>query len=840
MKPGFLKGYIHVIISFGSTLLLLLTGSASALAQVSIQKNATAFRTSAPVQVNGALDEADWINAPVATDFIQNDPVPGAPPSQRTEVRILYDDEAIYIGAILFDAEPDLILSQLTDRDNLGNTDHFSIWISSFRDGINAFRFTVTPSGVQYDAQITAFGEDVVWNAVWQCNTARTEQGWVAEFKIPYSALRFPEKAEQVWDINFARSIRRIRELSYWQEVNPEVLGIVNQSGKLTGIRDIAPPIRLFLYPYAVAYGEIDTDNAGQLRTGSSFNAGMDLKYGINDAFTLDMALIPDFGQVRSDNRVLNLSPFEVFFEEQRQFFTEGTELFNKGGIFYSRRVGGFPINFNRAFQNLQDGERIVSNPVESQLLNATKISGRKSNGLGLGLFNAVTAPTNAVIEDAAGNKRQVETAPLANYNIVVADQNLGKNSYVTLINTNVMRAGSSRDANVTAAEFDIRDDANSVSITGGGAYSHKFDPDATTDNTGYRYNLGAAKIKGQWTYGASHTVFSKHFDPNDFGFLTNANFTKTNFTASHRIFKPFWIINRVRSTVNIDFDQLYLPTAFVSASSWGNTIITTKTFDTFSFEGGIEPEGRFDYFEPRVDGRYFFVPRNHYYGGWFSSDYRRKIAIDINLYYTQFDRENWNQIYWSFSPRIRFSDKLMLIHEYEYAKQGNQQGFTDIASNGDIIFGDRNVTTHTNLLTVNYIFTNRMGLSFRLRHYWSTVDYMNYAALTDEGLLGESITSWRDRSGTAQGFTEDGNSRNRSFNAFNIDMVYTWVFSPGSELRIVWKNAIEDNDLIIPQNFQNNLDRTLTLAQTNSISVRVLYFIDYLNLTRKGKFIEN
>jgi hypothetical protein len=132
------------------------------------------------------------------------------------------------------------------------------------------------------------------------------------------------------------------------------------------------------------------------------------------------------------------------------------------------------------------------------------------------------------------------------------------------------------------------------------------------------------------------------------------------------------------------------------------------------------------------------------------------------------------------------------------------------------------------------------MGLSFMLRHYWSTVEYFNYAALTDDGKLGESITSWNDRSGIAQGFTEDGNTRNRSFNAFNIDMVYTWVFSPGSELRIVWKNAIEDNDLIIPQNFQNNLDRTLTLAQTNSISLRVLYFIDYLNLTRKGKFIEN
>lgn len=840
MKTCFLGADFKNLMSAVSLFLLLLLHISHASAQLPLQKNTTAYRTSSPVKVDGMLDEIDWMNAPVATDFIQNDPVPGAPPSQRTEVRVLYDDEAIYIGATLFDTEPNLILSQLTDRDNLGNTDHFSIWISAFRDGINAFRFTVTPSGVQYDAQITTFGEDVLWNAVWQCNTARTDQGWIAEFKIPYSALRFSAKDEQVWDINFARSIRRIRELSYWQAVDPEILGIVNQSGTLSGIKNIAPPVRLFLYPYAVAYGQLDTDNAGQLRTGSSINAGMDLKYGINDAFTLDMALIPDFGQVRSDNRVLNLSPFEVFFEEQRQFFTEGTELFNKGNIFYSRRVGGFPINYSRAFENLQDGERVISSPLESQLLNATKISGRKSNGLGLGFFNAVTAPTNAVIEDADGNKREVQTAPLANYNIVVADQNLGKNSYVTLINTNVMRAGSSRDANVTAAEFDLRDDANSISLTGGGAYSHKFDPNLSENNTGFRYNLGAAKIKGRWTYGASHTVLSKYFDPNDFGFLTNANFTKTNITASYRIFKPFWIINRVRTTMNIDFDQLYLPSAFVSASTWGTAVITTKSFDTFFLEGGAEPAGRFDYFEPRVAGRYFSIPRNHYYGGWFSSDYRRKIAIDIDLYSTVFERNDWNRFYWKLGPRIRFSDKIMLIHEYIYDRVENQQGYTDIANNGAIIFGDRNVITHTNLLTLDYIFTNRMGLSFRLRHYWSTVEYMNYAELDDDGLLGPAINTWIDRSGAPQGFVEGQNTRNRSFNAFNIDMVYTWVFSPGSELRIVWKNAIDDNDVIIPPNFRDNFDRTLTLAQTNSISIRVLYFIDYLNLTRKGKFIEN
>ncbi len=799
-----------------------------------------AFKVDAGIKADGRLDEPQWAMAPVATSFVQNDPKPGTQPSKRTEVKVLYDDDALYIGATMFDSSPDSILNQLTDRDEIGNADFFSIFISCFQDGINGFQFSVTPAGVQYDAQITAFGVDVFWNAVWQCNTEITDYGWVAEFKIPYSALRFPDRPEQVWDVNFARSIRRIRELSYWNEVDPEILGIVNQSGVLRNIRDIAPPVRLFLYPYAVLYGEVDTDNLGQLSTGASLTGGMDLKYGINDAYTLDMALIPDFGQVRSDNVILNLSPFEVFFEEQRQFFTEGIELFNKGGLFYSRRVGGTPIHRNRVRQELRQGEQIVSNPFESQLLNATKISGRNADGLGLGFFNAVTAPTEAVIEDAEGNRRTIETAPLSNYNLLVADQNLGKNSYITLINSNVMRSGATYDANVIGTEFDLRDDANSVSISGGGAYSHKFSEDLTTGHNGYRYSVGIDKIKGRWNYGIGHEVMSKDYDHNDFGFLRNANYVTSTAELTYRIFTPFWKINRLRSTLSFNYDKLFIPNEFVNASVYNNTIITTRSFDTFALEIGYEPQGFYDFFEPRVEGRFFHVPDHYMIGGWFSSDYRRVIAIDASIYNTKHSGFDWNRFYWRISPRIRFNDQLMLIYSYTKDTFNNQQGFASITENGAPIFGERDVVVHTNVMTLNYIFTNRMGLTFRLRHYWSTVDYSRYATLRSDGRLGESVETWVDRSGMQQGFIASGSSRNQSYNAFNIDCWFTWVFSPGSEMRIVWKNMIEDDDQFIPVSFSDNFARTMGLAQNNSISLRLLYFIDYLNFVRKEKFIEN
>ncbi len=262
------------------------------------------------------------------------------------------------------------------------------------------------------------------------------------------------------------------------------------------------------------------------------------------------------------------------------------------------------------------------------------------------------------------------------------------------------------------------------------------------------------------------------------------------------------------------------------------NVGLNTKKFHTFNFNMNYMPLGGHDYFEPRVDGRYFYRPKLVHIGGWFSSDYRKKLAIDIGTWNNIFIDSEWSAFNWRIAPRYRVNDKLMF--EYVYSRQNvyKQEGWANTVSDDEIIFGQRDVITHTNVLSVNYIFTNRMGLTFKLRHYWSYVDYLEFFELGDNGRLIDS---------DYEGFYEDGTSEHDgSFNAFTIDMVYKWVFAPGSELSLVWKNAIFDYDEALPNTFTDNFNRTIDLPQANSFSVKVLYFIDYLSLRSKGKMVEN
>ncbi|MBK7182455.1 MAG: hypothetical protein IPH89_05700 [Bacteroidetes bacterium] len=238
-------------------------------------------------------------------------------------------------------------------------------------------------------------------------------------------------------------------------EVKPQVSALVNQFGDITGIENIKSPLRLSITPYVSAYLEnYPYNQIGKSNNSYSFNGGMDIKYGINESFTLDMTLVPDFGQVQSDNQVLNLSPFEVQFNENRQFFTEGTELFNRAGLFYSRRIGGQPLNYYNAYNQLNEGEYLKENPASSQLINATKVSGRTKKNLGIGIFNSTSKPMFATISDSLGNT-QKETRPLSNYTYCFRSS-IKNNSYISLINTNVTRNGGDYDANVTGTNFDL------------------------------------------------------------------------------------------------------------------------------------------------------------------------------------------------------------------------------------------------------------------------------------------------------------------------------------------------------------------------------------------------
>ncbi|MES2882843.1 MAG: DUF5916 domain-containing protein [Bacteroidota bacterium] len=420
-------------------------------------KTVTAVKTLQSIKIDGVANDVAWQTAPIAGGFVQNFPTYGVPATSKTEVKILYDNDAVYILAHLYD-DPAQIRKQLTARDaeQRQDADYFSIFFDTYNDQQNGFQFLVTPVNVQTDAKLSptaiiasgAFG-DKSWDAVWQSKTAIVANGWIVEMRIPYISLRFAKKDVQTWGLQFLRFSRRNNESDYWSPVNPNIDGFANQFGKFTGLKDVSPPLRLSFSPY-ISGGIRLNPEGSRMKKEWLRSGGMDVKWGINEAFTLDATLVPDFGQVVSDNQVNNLTPFEIRFKENRPFFTEGTELFNKSGLFYSRRVGATPAGYGRVenFANANINYALTSNPSVVQLYNGIKFSGRTKNKLGIGVFNAVTAPTNARLQNRNTKfDTTIQTESLANYNIVVVDKVLKGRSSITFTNTNVMRNGADRGA---------------------------------------------------------------------------------------------------------------------------------------------------------------------------------------------------------------------------------------------------------------------------------------------------------------------------------------------------------------------------------------------------------
>ncbi|MBF9236960.1 carbohydrate binding family 9 domain-containing protein [Hymenobacter sp. BT683] len=844
----------------------------SAMATLAPKRQLAALRMTQPIKLDGVLDEAVWREATPATDFIQNRPNPGPHEKFPTEVRVLYDDAAIYIGAVMHDVSTDSIPRELTDRDNFGNTDFFGVFFDTYQDKLNGYAFFVTTGGVQMDARYSpASGEDFAWNAVWESRTTLQGTDWVAEMRIPYSALRFSTAEIQQWGLNFMRQRKRENQAFFWNEVRPGVDGFVNQWGVLTGLRDLKPPLRLSLTPYVSSYvNHFPFNEQGKKNTSTSFNGGADVKWGINESFTLDATLVPDFGQVQSDNQVLNLSPFEVQFNENRQFFTEGTELFNKGGLFYSRRVGATPIGFGQVTGQLRRGERqadgsrrggefVVENPGVTRLLNATKVSGRTSKGLGVGVFNALSNDVYATVQDStSGVRRDVLTQPFANYSIVVLDQSLKNNSFVSLINTNVTRAGSTYDANVTGGLFRFANKKNAYAVDGRMVYSRRrgtsFGSERQiNDQDGYKYSVGLGKISGNLTWSLNHGIESDTYNPNDLGILFGNNNISQSAQVVYQKFKPFWKVNNFAIFGVVSQTLLYKPTRYQAFSTYlGANTTFTKSFIQTGFDFNLDAASH-DFFEPRsrpLGDYYVRVPGNARLVWFMNSDSRKKFAYGLNAgmqHYNIDDRlPRPRRTGYSFGayPRFRVNDHLTFRYSIDWSLAVNQIGYVNGGLDGsqlldqpiidllggdfrtgrgpvDALLGRRNVATVSNVVSTAYTFTNRMAFTLRVRHYTSNVHYNDFAQLRRNG--EEQLVAYQ-------------RNRDNTYNAFNVDAVYSWWFAPGSQISVVWKNASADElfaERATPQYF-DNFNSTINTPHNNSVSVKVLYYLDYLNLRRK------
>ena len=387
--------FLKKLRTISNSFIILFFFISSSIYSQSLKKKLQTQFTSEKIVVDGKFDEASWQKADIAKDFVMWMPDNGTPEpqTQKTEVKIVYDNNAIYIAATMYDNEPDKIQRELSQRDDSGTVDRFGVFINGFNDGQQEFSFIISAAGVQEDFLFTETnGEDSSWNAIWETKTKITEFGWTAEIKIPYAALRFSGEKKQTWGINFIRDFKRARQFYSWNLIDAKISSRGNQEGILEGIENITTPTRLFFIPYSSFYLNAN-DNQ---KTKGQLKGGMDIKYGINDAFTLDAILVPDFGQTAFDNVELNLGPFEQQFTENRPFFSEGTELFSKGDLVYSRRIGGSPS----LSLDINDDETVTDYPAKVKLLNALKISGRTKGGLGVGILNAVTDKTTATIQN--------------------------------------------------------------------------------------------------------------------------------------------------------------------------------------------------------------------------------------------------------------------------------------------------------------------------------------------------------------------------------------------------------------------------------------------------------
>lgn len=802
------------------------------------RKKLDVIRVDSPPKIDGKLDDAAWKNVSAAKDFVMMRPDNGKPEpdTHKTEVKLVYDDNAIYISAKMYDPEPSKIPAEFTNRDNIGNSDFFLITINPNDDGQNPFEFLVTSSGAQADSKVSNGNEDFNWSAVWESDISINDDSWVVEMKIPYRALRFANVPVQSWGINYHRKVLNLNAQFTWNHIDNQQGNWTQYDGLYENFTNIKPPTRLNFYPYASA-----TVTTSDGNTDFDWSVGMDVKYGITENFTLDATLIPDFSQVGFDNVTLNLGPFEQQFTEQRQFFTEGTELFSKGNLFYSRRIGSRPIDqFSNERKNDDEfingkkvNDKVIDVPEKVQMLNAIKISGRTKGGLGVGFFNAITEKTEATVErteqtinglDTISNISTYKTTvnPFSNYNIMVLDQQFNQNSSITLINTNVTRDGRFRDANVTGLLWHVEDKKSRYNIDGSFKMSNISD-DEKNPNTGYTFDTSIGKQSGNWRGEIGYNFENKDYNPNDMGILFSNNEQTIYGFVGYRLLKPKGIFNNYGVNLYYNINFLHNPGTYTGTN--GGLSFWADTKNRFSFGGNLNyrTEEK-DFFEPRLgstSGIYFKRPEQLNINHWGSSDYRKKLALDYDFWYT-FHREtisDINQISYGFGirPRYRFNNQFSLIYGLNYNKYENQFGYVN--NNDDAIyFGQRDWTSYNNSLTGKYTFNTKSAVSLSFRHNWSKVPYQNQFYSLDQ-TNGELTQS------SYQG------DHDKNFNSWNLDVNYQWQFAPGSQLIAFYRNSIFGSNSHAKHGFFKNLDRLFNEKHQHTFSVRLVYFIDYNNI---------
>ncbi|MFW6085480.1 MAG: DUF5916 domain-containing protein, partial [Gemmatimonadota bacterium] len=640
------------------------------------------------LEIDGRLDDAAWRAATPVTDFHQKEPVEGAPPTQRTEIRFLYDDAKLYVGARMYDDDPSGIVSRLVRRDAASESDEIRIVFDTFLDHLGQTMFAVNPAGVRSDAYGPGgSGLDSSWDPVWEAETRIDERGWTAEIAIPFSQLRFPQGSEQSWGLQIERFIQRSQEYIVWSFWPRGVSGGPSRYGHLAGIS--APgggTSRLEVLPYTVGQlanaASVDPDDPFASNVERSFRIGADARYLLTSNLTLTATVNPDFGQAEVDPAVVNLSAFETFFPEKREFFVEGSGLFDFGGLWcftcsnisslsmlFTRRIGRAPQGIGLA----RDAGDYVDAPDASTILGAAKITGRTSGGLSIGVLEAMTGSETADVVGTDGTRIRQEVAPFTNYFVGRARQDfMDGDLQVGGIVTSVVRSlddpglrsmlsahseGVGLDAEYWWAdrEYHLMADVAVTNVSGSaeaidrvqrssaryfqrpdrrtggdGLFSAAYDPERSSLR-GYGLYTRIAKESGDVRWESQLNVRSPGFENNDYAFLSQTDFIWMQGNVQYRWRRPTswyrWFQTTLGAQQKFNFDgdlidrQFHSSTFVELPSFWEMSLFArwrTAVMDDRRTRGGPVV---------RRAGSGYLSP-------WIGSDDRGRFSFELNPQY--------------------------------------------------------------------------------------------------------------------------------------------------------------------------------------------------------------
>jgi hypothetical protein len=848
-----------------------------------------AVRTTGTIALDGLLSEDAWTTAQPVSDFTQREPVEGASATERTEVRILYDDDALYVGARLFDSRPDSVRAQLARRDRLASSDRFVIFLDCYHDRRTGFFFGINAAGTLYDG--TLYNDDWdsdTWDGVWEGKASRDSLGWSAELRIPYSQLRFQRQKTHRWGINFKREIARRNESDYLVRTPSNGSGFVSRFVDLVGIEEVSPPPRLELLPYVTSRAEYSSHEvADPFNNGSQVSAGVggDLKLGLGSNLTLDATVNPDFGQVEVDPAVVNLSDVETFFEEHRPFFVEGANIFEYGtggandfwgfnwanpSFLYSRRIGRAPE------AELPDDYDYSNVPNGTSIIGAAKLSGKIKNW-SLGALSALTSREHANFALGSQQWRQ-EVEPLTYYGVYRAQKEIGGG-----------RHGLGFIGTVTGRSFDepqLRDELSSSAlgfgvdgwttldrdgvwvVSGWSGLSrvagtparlqslqensvHYFQrPDAgylgvdsgATSLTGYAARVSLNKQKGNWMFNSAIGVVDPNFEVNDLGFQSRSDQINSHVMFGHKWTKPGRLLRSWR-----------LNLAGFRSYNFGGDVTWTGLFLTGLYELRNFSTGRwFVAYNPstlsdrRTRGGPLMV--NQPGVEWdfqLDSDPNKRWIYGVGLHGSHY-REGWEQSWsaraaleWRPGPRVslrvepqieRFGTSSQYVDTFDDALAGGTFGHR-------YVFADLNQTTFSASVRLNWIFTPRLSLEVYAQPLISSGSYTGFKELARP--RSYAFTGYPDPTPTddpdrivvdpdgsgGPAAAHEIDDPNFSLGSLRGNAVLRWEFSPGSTLFLVWTQNRSDSETIGSFRAARALGRLFDADADNIFLVKVSYW---------------